>query len=122
MALTRPLISAGSSGFEGRSTGTHALEYAHGRVGRGSPAAFRGGLSADLVRPAPAGPYLRYVWAVAAFFSGMALLQLLRVGSYEGTTDEEVDGLIRQGYWVATGLYLCLLAASLLFIFRPGAP
>lgn len=72
--------------------------------------------------PAPAGPYLRYVWAVAAFFSGMALLQLLRVGSYEGTTDEEVDGLIRQGYWVATGLYLCLLAASLLFIFRPGAP
>ena len=68
--------------------------------------------------PGTAGPYLRYVWAVAAFFSVMALLVLLRVGNYQGTTDDEVGGLIRRAYWVATGLYLSLLAASLFFIFR----
>lgn len=68
--------------------------------------------------PGSAGTYLRYVWGVAAFFSGMALLLVLRVGSYEGTTDKEVGELIRRGYWVATGLYLSLLAASLFFIVR----
>ena len=73
-----------------------------------------------LLVTAPVGPYLRCVWAVAAFFSVMGLLLLLRVGSYEGTTDDEVGDLIRQGYWVATGLYLCLLAASLFFILRAG--
>ncbi len=66
--------------------------------------------------PGGVGPYLRYVWGVAAFFSGIGLLLLLRVGSYEGTTEEEVGRLIRQGYWVATGLYLCLLAISLYLI------
>lgn len=68
--------------------------------------------------PGSAGSYLRYVWCVAAFFSGMALLLLLRVGSYQGTTEEEVGRLIRESYWVATGLYLCLLAVSLFFIIR----
>ena len=68
--------------------------------------------------PAPAGPYLRLAWAIGAFFSVMALLLVLRVGSYEGTTDDEVGGLIRQSYWIATGLYLCLLAVSLYFILR----
>ncbi|MBV9890255.1 MAG: hypothetical protein JO090_05135 [Rhizobacter sp.] len=68
--------------------------------------------------PGDAGFYLRCVWAVAATYSVMGLLMLLRVGSYEGTTDEEVGGLIRKGYWVATGLYLCLLAVSLYFILR----
>ena len=68
--------------------------------------------------PPPAGPWLRYVWVAAAFFSVMALILLLRLGDYEGTTDEEVGSLIRQSYWVATGLYLCLLAASLFFILR----
>jgi len=72
--------------------------------------------------PGPVGEYLQYVWAVAAFFSVMALLVLLRVGSYRGTTEEEVGALIRRAYWVATGTYLCLLAASLLFIFRGGRP
>lgn len=71
--------------------------------------------------PGSAGPHLRYVWCVAAFFSVMALLLLLRVGSYEGTTDAEVAGLIRQSYWVATGLYLCLLAASLFLMLRGGS-
>jgi hypothetical protein len=69
---------------------------------------------------APAGRWLQYAWCVGAFFSLMALLLLLRVGSYEGTTDEEVGRLIRQGYWVATVLYLCLLAASLFFLLRAG--
>ena len=72
--------------------------------------------------PAPAGPYLRYIWGVGAFFSVMTLLLLLRVGSYEGTNDKEVARLIRQGYWVATGIYLCLLAASLVFIFLRATP
>jgi hypothetical protein len=40
--------------------------------------------------PGAAGPWLRYAWGVGAFFSLMALLLLLRVGSYEGTTDEEI--------------------------------
>lgn len=66
--------------------------------------------------PGAAGQYLRYVWGVAALFSGMGLILLLRIGSYEGTTEEEVGELIRRGYWVATGLYLCLLAISLYFI------
>jgi hypothetical protein len=66
--------------------------------------------------PGAAGPVLRYIWSVGAMFSGIGLLLLLRVGSYEGTTEEEVGDLIRRGYWVATGLYLCLLAASLYFI------
>ena len=68
--------------------------------------------------PAHARPYLQYLWCVGAFFSVMTLLVLLRVGSYEGTNDAEVGRLIRQGYWVATGLYLSLLAASLYLIFR----
>ncbi|AXQ28548.1 hypothetical protein D0B54_07560 [Solimonas sp. K1W22B-7] len=75
-------------------------------------------LALTLFVPDPAGPYLRYVWGLAVFFSGMALLLLLRVGSYEGTTDEEVGDLIRRSYWVATLLYLCLLAASLYFLTR----
>ena len=66
--------------------------------------------------PGAAGLYLRCVWGVGAMFSGLALLLLLRVGSYEGTTEEEVGQLIRRGYWVATSLYLCLLAISLYFI------
>lgn len=65
---------------------------------------------------APAGPVLRYAWGVGAFFSVITLLVLLRVGSYAGTTEEEVGKLIRQGYWAATGIYLCLLAASLVLI------
>lgn len=67
--------------------------------------------------PAPAGPVLRYVWGVAAFFSAVTLLVLLRVGSYAGTTEEEVGQLIRRGYWVATVTYLGLLAVSLVLIF-----
>src|SRR5262245_19521199 len=67
--------------------------------------------------PAPADTWLRSIWLVAAFFTGMGLLVLLRVGSYAGTTDEEIGGLIRRAYWTATGLYLSLLAASLFFIF-----
>jgi len=66
--------------------------------------------------PGAAGPYLRGVWGVGAFFSGMGLLLLLRVGSYEGTTEEEVAQLIRRGYWVATALYLSLLVVSLYLI------
>lgn len=66
---------------------------------------------------APAGPVLRYLWGVGAFFSVMILLLLLRVGSYEGTTEQEVGRLIRHGYWVATTTYLLLLATSLYFIF-----
>ena len=66
----------------------------------------------------PHGTVLRTIWAVAALFSVLTLLVLLRLGSYEGTTEEEVGKLIRQGYWVATGVYLCLLAASLFLIFR----
>jgi hypothetical protein len=68
--------------------------------------------------PGRTGAFLPYVWSVAAFFSVMALLLLLRVGSYQGTTDEEVGQLIRRGYWVATGIYLGLLAVSLFFILR----
>lgn len=68
--------------------------------------------------PGSPGSYLTSIWGVAAFFSVMCLLLLLRVGSYEGTTDEEVGSLIRRGYWVATGIYLSLLAASLFFITR----
>lgn len=71
-----------------------------------------------LLVPPPAGPWLRYVWMAAAFFSVMALILLLRLGDYEGTTDEEVGSLIRQSYWVATGTYLSLLAISLYFILR----
>lgn len=66
---------------------------------------------------APAGPVMRYLWCIGAFFSVTILLLLLRIGSYEGTTEEEVGRLIRQGYWVATTIYLSLLAASLYFIF-----
>ena len=73
-------------------------------------------LALTLFVPGGAGSYLRYVWSVAVVFSGLSLLLLLRVGSYEGTTEEEVGQLIRRGYWVATSLYLCLLAASLYFI------
>src|SRR5689334_1256448 len=69
-----------------------------------------------LLVPAPAGPVLRYAWGVGALFSAITLLVLLRVGSYAGTTEEEVGKLIRRGYWVATGIYLCLLAVSLMFI------
>lgn len=72
--------------------------------------------------PRPLGPYLPYVWAVAAFFSVMALLVLLRVGSYRGTTEEEVGALIRRAYWVATLTYLCLLAVSLFCIFLVARP
>ena len=67
--------------------------------------------------PPPAGLYLRYAWGVGAFFSVMTLLLLLRVGSYEGTNDAEVGRLIRQGYWVATGIYLLMLAVSLFLLF-----
>lgn len=63
-----------------------------------------------------AGRMLRYAWGVGAFFSVVTLLVLLRVGSYAGTTEEEVGQLIRRGYWTATGIYLCLLAVSLIFI------
>ncbi|HUR41000.1 MAG TPA: hypothetical protein VM240_07485 [Verrucomicrobiae bacterium] len=63
--------------------------------------------------PGTAGSALRYAWGVGAFFSFMTLLLLLRLGNYEGTTEAEVGKLIRQGYWVATSIYLCLLAASL---------
>ena len=68
--------------------------------------------------PGKSGPWLRYSWAIGAFFSVMALLLVLRVGSYRGTTDEEIGQLIRRSYWVATTIYLGLLAASLYFIFR----
>ena len=68
--------------------------------------------------PNPAGSYLRIIWAAAAFFSVMGLLLVLRVGSYEGTTDQEVGGLIRRAYWLATGTYLCLLVASVYFLLR----
>jgi hypothetical protein len=70
-----------------------------------------------LLVPGTAGTVLRSVWAVALFFSALTFLVLLRVGSYQGTTEEEVGQLIRRGYWTATGLYLGLLAAALYFLF-----
>lgn len=73
-------------------------------------------LALVLFVPAPAGAWLRGAWAIGAFFSATTLLVLLRVGSYEGTNDAEVARLIRQGYWVATSIYLGLLAASLFFL------
>lgn len=68
--------------------------------------------------PGRPGTWLTSIWGVGAFFSAMGLLLVLRVGSYEGTTDEEVGELVRRGYWVATSIYLSLLAASLFFITR----
>lgn len=68
--------------------------------------------------PGKSGPWLRYAWGIGVFFSVMALLLVLRVGSYQGTTDAEVGQLVRRSYWVATTIYLGLLAASLWFIVR----
>lgn len=73
-------------------------------------------LALTLFVPDRAGFWLRCVWGVGAFFSASALLLLLRVGSYQGTTDEEIGSLIRRSYWTATALYLGLLAVSLFFI------
>lgn len=66
--------------------------------------------------PDPESAWLTGAWCVGVFFSGLALLLLLRVGSYVGTTEEEIGRLIRGCYWVATTLYLSLLVISLYFI------
>lgn len=67
-----------------------------------------------LFTPASLRPWLQAAWALGAFFSGSALALLLRIGDYEGISDEEVGSLIRRSYWVATGLYLGLLLISVL--------
>ena len=68
--------------------------------------------------PGDAGAWLKYVWVVGALFSALALMLLVRVGNYEGITDEEVGQLVRRSYWVATAVYLSLLGTSLYLILR----
>jgi hypothetical protein len=68
--------------------------------------------------PGRASHYLTWAWGAAATFSTLGVLMLLRVGSYAGTTEQEVGQLIRRCYWSATVTYLGLLATSLVLIVR----
>lgn len=68
--------------------------------------------------PGRTGPWLKYAWGIGALFSVLGLLLLLRVGNYDGITDEEVGQLVRSCYWIATGIYLSLLVISLFVIAR----
>lgn len=72
-----------------------------------------------LVHPS-AGTVLRWGWALAACFSLLTLLVFLRVGSFRGTTEEEIGTLVRRGYWTATITYLCLAVVCLFLILRNG--